>query len=70
MSDPVAAVEMARVEVARVRGWLSRGEDAKAEAALDRAMVALTLAEEGCPPWALPMVERAHAELDAITGGE
>jgi hypothetical protein len=67
--DPLAAVEAARCEVARVRGWLSLGDHEKAEEALDRAMVALTHAEDGCPTWARPLIELAHAELDAVTGG-
>ena len=60
-------VEVAQVEVARVRGWLGLGEPAKAEAALDRAMVALTKAESsGCPDWAEPLLERLHDELDEV----
>lgn len=67
--DPLAAVEAAQCEVARFRGWLSLGQDDRAEEALDRAMVALTHAEESCPEWVRPVIELAHAELDALTSG-
>lgn len=63
--DSLAAVEAAQVEVARVRGFLSIGDHERAEQALDRAMIALTDAEDTCPEWARDLVERAHAELDA-----
>lgn len=63
MADPFTVIEGACVEAARARGWLSLGENERAEAALDRAMVALTVVEDDCPEWARPVLERTHAEL-------
>lgn len=64
MSDRL--IETAVVEAARARGWSSLGEQRRAEAALDRAMVALTNIEDDCPEWARPLVERTHTELDRL----
>ena len=65
--DSFAIIETACVEAARARGWYSLGDTKRSEAALDRAMVALTNAEDDCPEWARPLLERTHTELAKLS---
>ncbi|HEY5657696.1 MAG TPA: hypothetical protein VIY27_07885 [Myxococcota bacterium] len=64
--DTFQVIEVAQAEAARARGWMSLGDSKRAEAALDRAMVALTRAEDDCPTWARDLLERLHDELDSV----
>jgi hypothetical protein len=69
--SPLRAIERARIEVARVRGWRSRGEHAKAARALDAALCALAEAEPALPaaPYARDVYDMTLADLDRLTGG-
>jgi hypothetical protein len=67
----LATVERAAAEVARVRGWTSRGEHARAAQALDAALRALAEAEAGlyAAPYVRPLYDRVVRDLDTLTGG-
>lgn len=71
MGCTLVAIERARIEVARVRGWTSRGAHDRAAQALDAALCALSEAEAGlhAAPHAAPMLAPILADLDRLTGG-
>lgn len=68
---PLDAIERASVEVARVRGWTSRGAHDRAAQALDTALCALTEAEAAsrAVPCAAALLATLYADLDRLTGG-
>lgn len=63
--DQWALMRTARTEACRVRGFLSLGDHARAETALDRALAAADRAERGAPAWAAQPLAVMRAELDA-----
>lgn len=67
----LTAIERARAEAARARGWTSRGEHARAAQALDAALCALAEAAQvlDAAPYARPLYERVVRDLDLLTGG-
>jgi hypothetical protein len=65
VSDPLDIIDTARVDVARVRGFLSIGDRSRADGATVRAMAALNYAKKKCPTWALPSLRLVRRELDA-----
>lgn len=71
MAPPLVAIERARVEVARVRGWTSRGAHDRAAQALDAALRAIDEAHAGlhAAPYAAPILAAISADLDRLTGG-
>ena len=71
VAAPLDAAERARVEIARVRGWTSRGAHERAAQSLDAALCALSEADAAlcAAPYAAPLLARLHADLDRLTGG-
>lgn len=73
LAAPLAAIDRARVEVARARGWTSYGAHDRAAQALDAALCALAEAETALraapSPCARALYALALADLDHLTGG-
>jgi hypothetical protein len=67
----LVSIDRARIAVARVRGWSSRGEHDRAAKALDAALRAIDEARAGlhAVPHAAPMLAPIIADLDRLTGG-